>query len=170
MLFRFIYELLLQNISSYPDQLAVKALLLDQDGKKVTLNIASNQAASSSVLAFKDHGKIWPDVNYVGKITLESQTLPSVLCNLGLNISDYQALVLDTQGSELLIIKGAIGILDAVKYVKTEVPDFEAYAGCPVLKDFNSYMFSHGFYLACKSAFASSPSHGTYFDVVYERV
>jgi FkbM family methyltransferase len=164
-----IFERLVGNISGYPDQLAAQALLLDEDGKNVTLHIANNDGASSSILAFKDHQQIWPDVHYVDEISLQSRTLPSLLDDLGLPVSNYQALVMDTQGSELLIVKGATAILGGIKYIKTEVPDFEAYSGCPSLLEFTTFMRSLGFRLACKCAFASSPGHGTYFDVVYEK-
>ena len=44
-------------------------------------------------------------------------------------MSKYDALVLDTQGSELLVLKGAAGLLPNIKYVQAEVADFESYSG-----------------------------------------
>lgn len=164
-----IYEQLLENISPYSNQRAAKALLLDEDGIQARLNISNNEGASSSVLPFKDHTQLWPDVEYVDTLLIESQTLPKLLESMSLCTADYQALVMDTQGSELLILKGSLSILENIRYIKTEVPDFEAYENCPRLAEFTSFMKSQGYRLSCKSAFASSPGLGTYFDVVYER-
>ncbi|WP_143594022.1 FkbM family methyltransferase [Synechococcus sp. BO 8801] len=61
---------------------------------------------------------------------LKSTTLPSLLKVHQLDERDYQALIMDTQGSELLVLKGAIPVLKALPFIKTEVPDFEAYTGC----------------------------------------
>jgi hypothetical protein len=47
-----------------------------------------------------------------------------------IEIKKYQGLVLDTQGSELLILKGAEKILRNFSYIKVEAADFNAYEGC----------------------------------------
>jgi len=111
-----IYERLVENLSCFPGQRAAQALLLDREGVTVQLNIASNEGASSSVFLFKHHQSIWPDVEFVDQLLMESQTLPGLLRQLQLQMSDYQALVMDTQGSELLILKGSLSILDQFKY------------------------------------------------------
>ncbi len=83
-----IFSQLVVNISDYPDQLAAQALLLDEDGKSLTLHIANNDGASSSILPFKDHKQIWPDVQDVDAISLDSTTLPRRLDDLTLSISN----------------------------------------------------------------------------------
>ena len=43
--------------------------------------------------------------------------------------SAWDALVMDTQEPELLILKGAEPMLSQFKYIKTEAADFESYVG-----------------------------------------
>ena len=52
----------------------------------------------------------------------------------------YDALVMDTQGSELLVLRGAEPVLEHFRFIKTEVPDFEAYAGCAQLDDIERFL------------------------------
>jgi hypothetical protein len=51
-----------------------------------------------------------------------------------------------------LILKGAIALLPGITFIKTEVPDFEAYEGCPDLSEFTAFMAQHGFRLVSKRA------------------
>jgi hypothetical protein len=82
----------------------------------------------------------------------------------------FQALVLDTQGSELLVLKGATSVLPRFRFVKAEVPDFESYAGCCLNSELAGFMDEHGFRERRRDGFNSIPGVGTYFDVLYERV
>ena len=82
-------------------------------------------------------------------------------------MTTYDALVLDTQGSELLVLKGAIDILPHIKYVKTEVADFESYASCCQLKDLDAFFREHNFRRIAERRFAYKEGIGSYYDVLY---
>lgn len=164
-----VFAKLEQNIESLPNQRAFQALLTDVEGKEYEFHIASNNGASSSILELKQHRDIWPDVDYTTSIVLKSTTLASLVDREKIDLADYQALIMDTQGSELLVLQGGAGLLNAFTYVKTEVPDFESYEGCCQLKDINSFMESHGFREFSRKQFASRAEGGNYFDIVYRR-
>ena len=70
-----VYEKLVSNLRNFPNQQAVQALLYDRDGVQLSLNIANNGGASSSIMDFKDHKLLWPDVNYVDSIEMTTKTL-----------------------------------------------------------------------------------------------
>ena len=91
------YKALIANLARYPKQRALNALVLDVDGRKCTFHIASN-GGSSSVLDLDLHKDIWPHVSFTHDINLVSTTLPSVLAEAQINLNDYDALVMDTQG------------------------------------------------------------------------
>jgi hypothetical protein len=78
--------------------------------------------------------------------------------------------VLDTQGSELMILKGATTMLPQLRFVKVEVPDFESYEGCCLSSELGEFMCAHGFRERQRDGFNSIRGVGTYFDVLYERV
>jgi hypothetical protein len=81
----------------------------------------------------------------------------------------YQAIVLDTQGSELLVLKGATRLLEKIQYVTTEAADFESYVGCARVDDLVKFLNDLGFKLIQKHKFAESPQGGQYFDLLFRK-
>jgi hypothetical protein len=116
------------------------------------------------------HRDLWPKVEYTSQINLTTITLETLLNENNISINDYQALSIDTQGTELLVLSGGKRILRKIKYVKVEVADFEAYTNCCTEKDLNNFMFKNGFRILSRECFASKPDVGNYFDIVYKRM
>ncbi len=164
-----IFSQLEENIKHFPEQRALQALVTDVDGKEYKFNISNNRGESSSILNFKQHKDVWPNVAYTDSIFLKSITLASLLQKTQINLSDYQALVIDTQGSELLVLEGSMLIIENFKYIKTEVADFESYGGCCQLSDISTFMQKHEYEELSRSKFATRPGGGSYFDIVYKK-
>jgi len=101
---------------------------------------------------------------------MTTKTLVSLVREIQLDLTAYNSIVLDTQGSELLILKGAIPLLSRIAYVKSEVPDFEAYLGCPMLPEFTAFMKDQGFRLVSRRALVNSTSSRAYYAVTYQNV
>ena len=74
-----IYEQLVYNIQSHPKQTAIRALLTDHAGDAVKLNISNNSGESSSIFDLAQHKDIWPEVDYVDQLQLESETLDGLV-------------------------------------------------------------------------------------------
>jgi FkbM family methyltransferase len=163
-----IFDELVANIRAYPRQRALKALLMESPMDSVTLNISSNHGASSSVLDLADHRRIWPEVHYVQTLEMPATTLDLLLADQP-DIRQYNTLVMDTQGTELRILQGAVVTLAHVDFVKTEVADFESYSGCCRLTEMDEFLASQGFTRIASKPFASLDGVGTYFDVLYAR-
>ncbi len=162
-----VFKKLTENIAPYPKQRAHNALLADKAGKSFKLNIATNNGASSSIFEISEHKLIWPEVAYEGSIDLVSQVLDDVLETDSLN---YDALVMDTQGSELLVLKGAPTSIQNFRWVKLEAANFESYQGCATVGDFTSFLEPRGFRLVRSDIFARKPDNsGAYFDLLFER-
>ncbi|MGI9319383.1 MAG: FkbM family methyltransferase [bacterium] len=164
-----VFRELESNIAQFPRQRALQALVTDRDNETYPFHIANNKGASSSILELKDHKDIWPDVAYTDTISLSSITLPSLLQQEKIDPVAYDALIMDTQGSELLVLKGAAPLLEHFNIVKTEVADFESYAGCCLLADVDHFMRSHGFKPCVRHVFARHKSGGRYYDVTYRK-
>lgn len=149
-----VFEKLKSNIAPYPKQIACRALVIDQPGKTVSFNLASNDGQSSSIFELSEHKEIWPDISFTGSIDMVSQTLDEIL------LADprrYDGLSIDTQGSELLILKGASGALSGFKYIKTEAANFEMYKGAACEADLVSYLRPRGFDLLRRDVIAKTP-------------
>jgi FkbM family methyltransferase len=164
-----VFQTLKANLAGYPAQRAFQALVTDLDNSEYPFHVSNRGGASSSILDLKLHRDIWPDVNYERTLVLTSTTLASLLEREKINAGDYDVLVMDTQGSELLVLRGADGILNQFKFIKTEVADFEAYAGCCQLRDIDRFLGERGFRQRSVHTFAERSEGGRYYDVVYER-
>ena len=164
-----VFAVLKTRLSGYASQLAFEYLVTDRDNSEHQFHIANNGGASSSILDLKLHKDVWPDIAYDRTVTMRGITLASLLKKEGFNPFDYPALVMDVQGSELLVLKGGETVLPAFRFIKTEVPDFEAYAGCCQLGDIEMFLKQRGFREFSRHRFASRPAGGSYYDIVYER-
>lgn len=164
-----VFAQLRSNIQRYPEQLALQYLVADKNGVEREFHIASNMGASSSMLDFKHHKDLWPDVAYEDHITLCSFTLPAILEKECIDADQYNVLIIDTQGTELLVLKGAEALLKNFLYIKTEAPDFESYAGCCQVGEVSEFLNRHGFAEFSRTKFAGRKGFGNYYDIVYKR-
>lgn len=164
-----IFAILSRNIASYPDQRALQALVADAEGIEVDFHIASNAGASSSMLEMASHKDIWPTVGFDRSVRMTTRTLTNVVADAGLDMTRYNGLIMDTQGSELLVLKGAVPLLPHFDFIKTEVADFESYKGCCQLSDLGAFMAAHGFDEVARHRFRNLEPGKAYYDVVYRR-
>jgi FkbM family methyltransferase len=164
-----VFKKLQDNIRRFPRQRAFQTLLTDTDGKVFQLKITNNGGASSSILDLAEHRSLWPFVRQVDKLQLEGVTLSTLIQREHIELGQYQALVLDTQGSELLVLRGAQDLLKHFRYIKTEAPNFEAYRGCCKVDDLTSYLGAYGFREIRRARFAGRAGVGDYFDIVFKR-
>jgi len=164
-----VFGQLFENLRPFPKQRAYQYLIACEDGRMYTLHVANNFGASSSILELAKHREMWPEVAYTGEIQICGTTLGTFIEKEQLRLADYQYLVLDTQGSELMILRGAVDLLPNFRFIKVEVPDFESYSGCCQLAGMEVFMRSHGFRELERETFRILPSVGAYYNVTYER-
>jgi FkbM family methyltransferase len=155
-----VFATLRANIAALPRQNALQALVADIDGRDYEFHIANNAGQSSSILELKDHRDVWPEVSFTKSITIRGTTLPTLLAREGIDVSRYDALIMDTQGSERMVLKGAAAVLPHFNYIKTEAADFEIYEGCAQLKDLTAFLATYGFAERARSRFASRAAGG----------
>jgi len=161
---------LTNNIRFFKKQKAIQALITDEDHKSYEFHIANNNGASSSIYDLKEHKEVWPHVSFDRSISLQSITLSTLFENEGIDPAKYQGLVMDTQGSELLVLKGAQDLLKHFNFIKTEVADFELYEDCCQLEDIDKFMTSNGFMEYSRVKFGrSSKKGGQCYNIIYKR-
>ena len=160
-----VYRQLTENIKPYSKQSACNALVSDVAGRTYTLHISNNGGASSSFLPLAEHRVIWPDIRFQESIELVSETLDNIL---GRDARVYDALVVNTQGAELLVLKGSMHHLPQFRYIQARAPDFNAYDGCATVDDLTSFLSERDFKLVRRDFFAEKPDgSGTYFDLLF---
>lgn len=84
-------------------------------------------------------------IKSVGQEIVHLTTLDIWSKEIGIEYIDY--LKLDTQGSEMDILRGGIEILDQTSLVEIEVEFSEIYHGQPLFADIDIFMRSKGFFL-----------------------
>jgi FkbM family methyltransferase len=165
-----VFEELQRNIQPYQRQRALRCLLADRVGQEYSFHIANNQGASSSLFELGRHAELHPEVSYVNTIPMVSSTLDAVMERERIDPGRYQALILDTQGSELLVLRGAAELLPRLRYVRTEAADHESYAGGCILSEISTLLAVYGFREKRRDEFERLTGVGAYYEVLYERV
>jgi len=156
-----------ENIANYSNQRALCRLVTDTDDKDFPFHITNNEGISSSIFELAGNTKLWPKVASERTVTLKSITLASLIEREGLDLDLYDGLVMDVQGAELLVLKGATSILSRFKFIKAEAADFELYSGCCQLSDLDVFLSRHNFRRIVTSRYRYEKSVGSCYDVVY---
>lgn len=165
-----VFARLQANIAGLPAQRAVQALVADEEGRSVAFHVASNDGLSSSMLDLAGHRELWPQVGYRRTLELRTTTLDALVRDGAIAPADgFDALVMDTQGSELQVLRGATALLAHIDYLQTEAADFEAYAGGCRLAELDEFLRARGFEELRRTRFAARAGLGAYYDVVYRR-
>lgn len=137
------------HLREFPRQVGYEALLSDVDGETVTFWVTDNEVASSQFepyleLAVNTH------VHVAEQVQLTTVRFDTFLVSHGLNIFDnamdpYNYLVLDTQGSELLVLKGMGEYVQSFDAIQTEYSIEERYKGGAQLSDLDDFLTPLGY-------------------------
>ena len=165
-----VFRLLQENIRDVPDQIALNYLLTDADDQPTTFHVASNQGASSSIFEFAGHKALWPKIDMVERIELASATFATMAERERLDLDRYDGLIIDTQGAELLVLKGMGEHLRRFKLVVAEASDFEVYAGAATHEQLCAFMAAAGFGVREVLPFAARDDVGACYDIVFENL
>jgi FkbM family methyltransferase len=164
-----VYAQLEENIKNIPSQTAYQYLLTDADDNDVEFQIIGDNGESSSIFELADHQDVWPEIKQIESMQMKSTTLNTVVQRECIDIKKYQGLVIDTQGSELLVLRGAEKILHNFSYIKAEAANFNAYEGCCRIEELIQYLRQFDFIEKKRSKFADHPSGGGYYDLIFYR-
>jgi FkbM family methyltransferase len=164
-----IFNKLKENIHRYPNQQAYQELVSEIDGQEVDFNVSTHDGTASSILDFQDHELLWPEISFEQKIRLKSITLPSLLKKYNVDISVYDFLVLDVQGAELLVLKGAQSILQQFRYIQLEAADFIMYRENATIKQISDLLSQIGFEEIARHTLAGEEVGKKCFEIFYKK-
>ncbi len=136
---------LAKNVMKYPGHVALLGCLSDRDGDQVDFNRASNGSQSSSFLEFGTHAKKYPGTVFIEKIRMFTSRVDTLLIRHGVEIGQGWFLNLDSQGSELLVLKGMGQLLKQFNWAYIEVNQEELYVGCPMVGEIDDFLKKFGF-------------------------
>ena len=95
---------------------------------------SNNLGASNSVLKPKKHLEQYPEIKFTEKETVQVIPLDNLIQN------NYNILVIDTQGYELEVLKGAVNILKNIDCIYTEANREELYEGCAMIDEIDKFL------------------------------
>lgn len=107
-----------------------------------TMNISKvAEGQSNSLLKPKLHLQQHPEVVFTETENVEVRMLD----NLSFDKSDYDVLMMDVQGYELEVLKGATELLKNINVIYSEVNNDETYEGNGLIGDMDTFLSEHGF-------------------------
>jgi FkbM family methyltransferase len=141
-----IFERLKKNISRFPGFDGVLAVCSDVTGATVEFNVSSNDGGSSSMLELGNHANLYPDISYVETLSLETITADDLVAQHS-DSPEFDLVVLDTQGAELHVLRGATDVLRNAKALWIEVSEEPLYEGGCTFEEVTAYVRQFGFRL-----------------------
>lgn len=143
---REIYDSIYKTLQPYPSAICFHACISNRDHKRVRFNITSNKGQSSSLFNLKEHAQQYPNIVVVEQRQLRTITLDTLLKKSHIEIKgEYNFLVMDIQGAELLALKGMKKNLNKFQYLYLEVNQRELYEGCALEPEVDRYLREHHF-------------------------
>lgn len=136
-----VVPLLRQNVEHLGHRV-VEALASDRSGAVVDFYVTNNEQ-SSSVLNLGTHRYEHPEVVVTDTVQLRTTALDDLCRSEG--IKSPNLLVMDVQGAEMLVLRGAERLMEETDYIYAEVNERPLYSGGALLPEFDSYLSSHGF-------------------------
>ena len=133
------------NLANFPGQRAVQACLTDKNGDWTTFYQTSNRGESSSVLPLGTHRQLFPGIHLSSETRLETVTFRTLAEREGIKAADYDMLVIDVQGAELLVLRGFDDLLKQFLGVYLEVNRGQVYEGCAQIEELDAYLGAFGF-------------------------
>lgn len=109
----------------------------------VTLRKTSNDGHSSSILKLKNHLLHYPSIVETKTFEVSGYRLDEYLSPK--EQSKYNVLVLDVQGAELIVLRGAAGMLNNVDAIIAETNYDELYNNAVLIKDLDAFLATHNF-------------------------
>lgn len=133
------YDILVENLSNDNYAKTYNLALGESAGRSTIYIDTENGGQSSSILKPAKHKEIFGHINFNQSLEIEVAKLDDF------NIKDSNMLVLDVQGNELNVLKGASQTLKSIDYLFTEFNTVEMYEGCPTLEDLDQILSPLGF-------------------------
>ena len=156
-------ERLQENFANSPNIQVVQAAIANHNDT-VTLHLTSLES-SSSILPWKQYSEIYPNIKEIQQLTLSSRTLDTLLEELNLSPSDFNILILDIQGAELLALEGANQLLNTLDAIYTNVHYQELFEGGALAEEVNQFLSDYKFDIVAED----TPYHPAWGEAFYVR-
>ena len=132
------------NVTTFVNQKAYNILLHEFDDKEFTFNISSNDGASSSIYNFGDES-LKDNLKMVKSIKLKSKKIDTFFSQESIEAKDFDFWVMDIQGAELPVLKGAQNSLENCNFIYVEVSKGDYYKDGTQWSDLKKFLKTKNF-------------------------
>ena len=136
------FPLLRANVP--PEDVTINVAVCDADGE-FRFMLTNNDGQSSSLLPFKRHSEVYTTVFVTHTVIVKGRRLDTLVEEGLIDMSKYNFLFMDLQGTEYLALRGFEKNIDKIDYIVAEVNYEELYEGCMLVDDFDKYLAAWGF-------------------------
>ncbi len=137
-----------EKLKIYPKQHIIEATLWEFDDLELEFKVASNDGESSSLLDMNMHRAIHPSIIETEKIKKITKSLDTIINNKTQILKDGDSislLVLDLQGVELQVLKGALKTLAVTQAIQVEVSKVKIYSDQNLFFEIHEFLKKVGF-------------------------
>lgn len=152
-----IFEPILSSFNSIPNESGVYKIncaVGDTEGK-IMMNVSRYKESngtikigeSSSILTPKIHLTAYSGVEFLEKQEVDLITLDNWFrkTTLGISPTDFSCMVMDVQGYESWVVRGATNLLDNIEVIYSEVANTEIYENNTHIANLDDQLARHGF-------------------------
>jgi FkbM family methyltransferase len=141
-----------EAIGNDPQMHSVQALCSSRAGVETNFYVANNAGVSSSMLRPRRHLIEAPSVDFTVTIRMITTTLDTIVAGIetsrtGFSLAQTDVLVVETQGTELHVLKGALRTLRHMQYVYAAIFMGELYEHATDVGNLQDFLRCHGFRL-----------------------
>jgi hypothetical protein len=154
------FSVLKDRVSHFKNVKLENCALGDTEGTIKMHVEEKNQGQSSSILKPRGHLFQYPHIQFTKEETVNITTLDKYSQNN--DLKDYNIIVIDVQGYELPVFKGAINTLNNIDMIISEVNRAELYENVTMVPELDAFLSSFNF----KRVFTNWEGH-TWGDAVY---
>lgn len=143
-----VFQSLERNIAGLDQQHALLTCLSESAGLETSFHVSNNAGLSSSLLPLGRHQREYPAVTYEREITVKTETIDSLI-GQGLVDADIDFILIDAQGAELMILRGADGLLSSgsVRAVLAETAVVPLYEGGATYLEVSQFLLAYELHL-----------------------
>jgi FkbM family methyltransferase len=117
-----------ENSKSDPHWIVLDPIAIGSEEGKIKINKSINLVSSSVLDMLPAHALAAPESHYVSQEDVKITTVSNVLHNLKID-SKSILLKIDTQGYEHEVLRGALSVMDQIRFIEVELSVQELYAG-----------------------------------------
>mgnify|MGYP003645137847 FL=1 len=143
------YEKLLENLESYDSDgfnIKTENVALGPDDAEKTMYVeTANNGMSCSLLKPQIHLQMYPGIKFEEEATVTQTSLDKYIVENDISLDDFNFIMIDVQGYELEVFKGATETLRSIDYIFTEVNFVDVYEDCAKVNELDEVLGEYGF-------------------------